>query len=140
MDSSGIDGRICSISRNLEALAISRPSGKRAFPVLVTPLLEGEPGDVTEGAVVSVLLGDSDARQAIAPEVLQTFYDLTPAEAELVGLLAEGVSLEEAAKRRGVTINTVRSQLKNVFAKTDTNRQGELIRLVLTGSVSFPEE
>jgi DNA-binding CsgD family transcriptional regulator len=121
-------------------MAISRPSGKRAFPVLVSPLLEGEPGDVAEDAVASVLLGDSDARQAIAAEVLQAFYDLTPAEAELVGLLAQGVSLEEAAKRRGVTINTVRSQLKNVFAKTETNRQGELIRLVLTGAASSPEE
>jgi DNA-binding CsgD family transcriptional regulator len=121
-------------------MAISRPSGKRAFPVLIAPLLEGEPGDAAENAVASVLFGDPDARQAINPQVLQTFYDLTPAEAALVGLLAEGVSLEEAAKRRGVAINTVRSQLKNVFAKTDTNRQGELIRLVLTGAASFPEE
>ena len=121
-------------------MAISRPSGKRAFPVLVAPLLEGKPGDAAEDAVASVLFGDPDARRAINPELLQTFYDLTPAEAELVVLLAEGVSLEEAAKRRGVTINTVRSQLKNVFAKTDTNRQGELIRLVLTGAASFREE
>jgi DNA-binding CsgD family transcriptional regulator len=127
-------------SHTNRVMAISRPSGKRAFPVLIAPLLEGEPGDAAEDAVASVLFGDPDAKRAISPDVLQTFYDLTPAEAELMGLLAEGVSLEEAAKRRGVTINTVRSQLKNVFAKTDTNRQGELIRLVLTGSVSFPEE
>jgi DNA-binding CsgD family transcriptional regulator len=127
-------------SHTNRVMAISRPSGKRAFPVLIAPLLEGEPGDAAEDAVASVLFGDPDAKRAISPDLLQTFYDLTPAEAELVGLLAEGVSLEEAAKRRGVTINTVRSQLKNVFAKTDTNRQGELIRLVLTGSVSFPEE
>jgi DNA-binding CsgD family transcriptional regulator len=121
-------------------MAISRPSGKRAFPVLVAPLLAGDPGDVAEDAVASISIGDPDARHAINPELLRAFYDLTPAEAELVNLLAEGVSLEEAAKRRGVTINTVRSQLKNVFAKTDTNRQGELIRLVLTGAASYPDE
>jgi len=127
-------------SRNDRVMAISRPSGKRAFPVLIAPLLEGKLGDAAEDAVASVLFGDPDARQAINPELLRAFYDLTPAEAEIVVLLAEGVSLEEAAKRRGVTINTVRSQLKNAFAKTDTNRQGELIRLVLTGAASFPEE
>jgi DNA-binding CsgD family transcriptional regulator len=126
--------------RGNHVMAISRPSGKRAFPVVIAPLLEGEPGDAAEDAVVSVIIGDPEAMQTINPEVLRTFYDLTPAEAELVSLLAGGASLEGAAKRRGVTINTVRSQLKNVFAKTETNRQGELIRLVLTGAAGSPED
>ena len=56
-----------------------------------------------------------------------------PAEADLVRLLAAGHPLEAAAELRGVTMNTVRSQLKQVFAKTDTKRQAELVRLVLTG-------
>ena len=42
-------------------------------------------------------------------------------------LIAEGNSLEEVAEQRGVTMNTVRSQLKQVFSKTDTSRQGELV-------------
>jgi len=127
-------------NRGSHVMTISRPSGKRAFPVVIAPLLAGEPGDAAEDAVVSVVVGDPEAMQAINPEVLRTFYDLTPAEAELVSLLAGGASLEEAAKRRGVTINTVRSQLKNVFAKTETNRQGDLIRLVLTGAATSPED
>jgi DNA-binding CsgD family transcriptional regulator len=126
--------------RRERAMVISRPSGKRAFPVLVAPLLKSEPGDAAEDAVASILFGNPDHRQTINPEVIRTFYDLTPAEAELVALLVDGASLEEAARRRGVSINTVRSQLKAVFAKTDTSRQGELIRLVLTGAGSFPEE
>jgi len=41
------------------------------------------------------------------------------------------------AAERGVTMNTVRSQLKQVFSKTDTSRQGELVHLVLTGVASI---
>jgi DNA-binding CsgD family transcriptional regulator len=37
-------------------------------------------------------------------------------------------------------LNTVRSQLKQVFAKTDTNRQGQLMRLVLTGVAGIQDE
>ena len=69
--------------------------------------------------------------------MLETLYQLTHAEAELVRLIAEGNSLEEVAAQRGVTMNTVRSQLKQVFSKTDTSRQGELVHLVLTGIASI---
>ena len=71
---------------------------------------------------------------------LQSLYGLTGAEAELVGLLSRGASLEEAADRRGVTLNTARSQLKQAFAKTGTRRQGELVQFVLTGLTSMYEE
>jgi DNA-binding CsgD family transcriptional regulator len=65
--------------------------------------------------------------------VLQHLYRLTRAEADLVRLISAGQSLEQVAEARGVTMNTVRSQLKQVFCKTDTSRQGELVHLVLTG-------
>ena len=46
--------------------------------------------------------------------------------------LALGDRLEAAAGRCGVTVSTARTYLKQVFAKTETSRQSELIRLVLT--------
>jgi len=119
-------------------MAVSRPSGKRAFPMLIGMLDEAAVGDAAEDAVISLIFGDPETGQGISPATLRSAYDLTAAEAELVGMLSEGYSLAEAATSRGVSINTVRTQLKHIFAKTDTNRQGELIRLVLTGSDSFP--
>jgi DNA-binding CsgD family transcriptional regulator len=121
-------------------MAVSRPSGKPAFPVIVSPLLEGDTGGAAEGAVACVLFGDPDEGQAITPEILRTTYRLTPAEADLVNLLAGGCCLEDAAKQRGVTLSTVRSQLKRVFAKTETKHQGGLVRLVLTGAATFEKE
>ena len=71
---------------------------------------------------------------------MQALYQFTPAEAELVALLTAGRSLEEAAEERGVTMHTVRSQLKHVFAKTDTRRQGQLVRLVLSGLAGIQDD
>ena len=121
-------------------MAVSRPSGKRAFPVITASLSEALPGDAAEAAVVCTLIGDPDAGQAFTPEVLRSVYSLTAAESELVGLLAAGHCLRDAAELRGVSLNTVRSQLKQVFAKTDTTRQGALIRLVLTGAAAYPDD
>jgi DNA-binding CsgD family transcriptional regulator len=63
---------------------------------------------------------------------LRLFYKLTAAEADLAVLLCcEGLSPQECADRRGVSIGTVRSQLKSIHAKTGVTRSGQLSRLVL---------
>ena len=118
-------------------VAVSRSSGGRPYAVMVTPLLAAPPGSIAGDAVVSVWIGDPESGRISATDVLQKLYQLTSAEAELVQLLSLGHSLEEAAGVRGVTINTARSQLKQVFSKTDTRRQGDLLRLVLTGVASI---
>jgi DNA-binding CsgD family transcriptional regulator len=59
-------------------------------------------------------------------------YGLTTAEAKLAILIAEGIDLESAAKRLCVSVQTVRSQLKSIFAKTHVSRQAELVALLLS--------
>jgi DNA-binding CsgD family transcriptional regulator len=59
-------------------------------------------------------------------------YGLTPAETKLAVLVAEGIDLETAATRLAVSVQTIRSQLKSVFAKTNVNRQAELVALLLS--------
>jgi DNA-binding CsgD family transcriptional regulator len=119
-----------------DVLAATRPSGRRAFPLMVGPLLAAHPDSSIDDAKAILFIADPEGGQIGTTEVLQTLYQLTHAEAELVRLIAEGHSLEEVAAKRGVTMNTVRSQLKQVFSKTDTSRQGELVHLVLTGVAS----
>ena len=48
---------------------------------------------------------------------------------ELEGLLS-GLSLAEIAASRAIAIDTARHRLKTIFAKTGTNRQVELVRLM----------
>jgi len=61
-------------------------------------------------------------------------HSLTPAETRLLETLVEGCSLREASELLERTYNTVRSQLKNIFLKTNTNSQSQLISIVHKGS------
>ena len=64
---------------------------------------------------------EEDARR------LMGVLKLTPAEAALAAALAAGASLAAHARERGVQKSTVRTQLKALFAKTETSRQGALV-------------
>ena len=122
-----------------DVMQVTRPSGRRSLALMVAPLLDAPPGSAAGEAVSVAFLANPDTGPVSTTEVLEQLYSLTPAEAELVRMLSEGRSLDEVATARGVTMNTVRSQLKQVFSKTDTKRQGELVRLVLTGVSSLHE-
>lgn len=61
---------------------------------------------------------------------LERLFGLTRTEAELAVLIARGQSPEAIATARGVRFETVRTQLRGVFKKTETHRQAELVRLV----------
>lgn len=57
-------------------------------------------------------------------------FGLTRAEARLCLDLADGLTLNDYCANWGVTIGTARGQLKGIFAKTSTNRQSDLLRLI----------
>jgi DNA-binding CsgD family transcriptional regulator/PAS domain-containing protein len=113
------------------AIAISRPSGRRPYALRVIHL-DPSVNCVGEVPGVAIIISDPAVRPRTAPEMLQCLYALTPAQAELAANLASGLSLAEACDARGITRETGRSQLKVIYEKTDTHRQGELIQLVLT--------
>ncbi len=113
-------------------MQISRPSGRQPFSVMVSPLLSAPAGALSREAVVACFISDPEAGHVPTLEALGQIYGLTPAEAEVVQLLAKGLPLDEIAADRGISLNTVRSHLKHIFSKTGTSRQGELLGLVMT--------
>ncbi|MSO75674.1 MAG: helix-turn-helix transcriptional regulator [Alphaproteobacteria bacterium] len=88
-------------------------------------------------AVVLILISDPDREKSGIARDLRALYGLTPAEADVAVALAEGKTLDRVAEERGVSRETVRFQLKAIYAKTGTSRQAELARLVLTAPVDF---
>jgi DNA-binding CsgD family transcriptional regulator/PAS domain-containing protein len=83
------------------------------------------------GRVLAFLSRVNRPMQArIATRVLQLAFDLTPAEATVTHALREHHDPLHVALELGLAISTVRSHLKHVFAKTGTDGQRELLRLV----------
>lgn len=80
--------------------------------------------------LVLVLIRERAAPLSLPPDTLRGAFGLTPAEARLAARLAGGDTLEHAADALNVTKETARSQLKQVFAKTETHRQSELVALL----------
>jgi DNA-binding CsgD family transcriptional regulator len=71
-------------------------------------------------------------------EVIQGLFDLTAAEARVAQAVAGGKTLETYARASGVSLGTVRSQLKAVFTKTGLSRQVDLVSLL--GGTMLPRE
>jgi DNA-binding CsgD family transcriptional regulator len=69
---------------------------------------------------------------------VRELYGLTPAEAAITAALALGRSVEDAAKAKRVSLATLRSHLRSIFAKTGTRRQAELVSIALRGSAIRP--
>lgn len=110
------------------AIKLERRSGSRPLQVLVTPF---RPMDTRRSnARVLILVTDPEQKVNFPDAILRALYDLTPAETEIANGLLTGFSLEEVALLRKVSVATVRSQMKNLMGKTNTNRQSELIRLL----------
>ena len=65
-------------------------------------------------------------------DLLRCHFGLTPAEARLALHLVAGETLRSAAVKLGISYETARTCLKNIFNKTGTCRQAELVIVILT--------
>ena len=88
-------------------------------------------------AFVVVFLSADSLFFSLAGEQLAVQYQLTERERQLAALLCKGLSLEQIAQCNGVKTSTLRKQLKSIYVKTNTHRQGELIVTLLNSLASF---
>ena len=119
-------------------MRIGRPSGRAPYEVMVAPISNITLGLSFSGPLAAVFVRDPEARTVMPLDWLRRLYSLTPAEARVMQSLLAGDTLDTVADRGGVTRETVRSQLKAIFLKTDTSSQTELIRLGLRGLAAIP--
>lgn len=114
------------------AMAALRPSGKRSYSIMVSPLSQSGHALSELRPAACVVIADPTKRFAPPLERLQSVFGFTSSEARLALRLALGDDLRGAADELGIAYATARAQLSAIFRKTSTNRQGQLVRVLLT--------
>jgi DNA-binding CsgD family transcriptional regulator len=79
-----------------------------------------------------LLISDPERAVVLPADRLARAFGLTAAEARLAAALATGTSLTDYAETARITIGTARWYLKQALAKTNSHRQSELVRCVIT--------
>ena len=68
--------------------------------------------------------------QAPPVELVQSLFDLTPAEARVARSLASGKTVDDIATAGGTSANTIRTHVRGVLEKTGCNRQTDIVALL----------
>ncbi|MGH7057804.1 MAG: helix-turn-helix transcriptional regulator [Acetobacteraceae bacterium] len=92
------------------------------------PAADG-PGASLPAAIVFLRDPESPCPSGMA---LRGLFGLTASEAAVAAAVAGGTAADDLAAGLGITLNTVRTHLKNIFAKTGTSRQAQLVSVILT--------
>ena len=108
-------------------LAISRAS---SVPLTLLALPIAWDVSEIESVAAAIYIIDPAANVSAVLEPLCQIYHLTSSEKKLACLLAAGSNLAECAEKMGVTEQTARSVLKQIFRKTGTTRQAEFVTLM----------
>lgn len=113
------------------AMRALRPSGKRPYAILVGPVSSKYDGLSAIRPAVCIIITDPGRAEPFFKFRLQDVYGLTEAETRLAVLLANGEKLRTAAIHLGITYGSCRTRLADIFQKTETRTQPELVGVLL---------
>jgi DNA-binding CsgD family transcriptional regulator len=110
------------------AVLLPQPSG-RPVVAYTTPISSEMRQEVpTLGGII--LLLDPNSSREPSEVLLQQLFGFTRSEVRLALGLAKHQDLRSVAQLHNVSVGTLRVQLKSIFAKTNTKRQGQLLTLL----------
>jgi DNA-binding CsgD family transcriptional regulator len=125
------DGDLCA------PFFLPRPSGRRPYEVTLRPVSSAQGNASASPRLVAVYLRDPDRGVAIDERALRERFHLTPAEARTAVALTLGGALPRNSELLKLKPMTIRGYIKQIFAKTDTHSQLDVLRLVRTGVKSL---
>jgi DNA-binding CsgD family transcriptional regulator len=98
----------------------------------VLPLSRGERRRAGSSyqAVAALFVHKAELGAPSPPETIARHYKLTPTELRVLLAVVEVGGVPEVAELLGIGQATVKTHLHRLFAKTDTTRQADLVKLV----------
>ncbi len=112
-------------------LALKRPSGRREFAVRVHPLSADHAHFGLRAPLALAMVSDPESSGQDPLTTVAKLYKLTPTEHRVAAELLCGKSPKEIAEERQLSLATVRTHLRGLYARTRTRGQGDFISLVL---------
>lgn len=106
------------------AMNLSRRNRRPPYSVLVSPF-PPPLGECAHGSVL-VLIGEPSADDGLPEQWLTGICRLSSAELSVCKVLVSGQTADEIAEARQVSVNTVRTQISSILAKTGTQSVREL--------------
>lgn len=80
-----------------------------------------------------VCFSDPDIIYPIDADKVSEAYNLTESESYIAVSIANGLSPDDIATINNVALSTVRGHIKSIYSKLGINKQGDLIKIILTG-------
>jgi DNA-binding CsgD family transcriptional regulator len=114
------------------AVALTARNGER-YIAHVLPLTSGarRKAGASYSAVAALFVHKAAAAATpSSPEIIAKTFGLTPSELRVLLGIVEVGGVPETAEALGIAETTVKAHLHHVFAKTGTNRQVDLVKLV----------
>jgi integral membrane sensor domain MASE1/DNA-binding CsgD family transcriptional regulator len=93
----------------------------------ILPLARGE-----SSRIAAIFVQDPNVRPAIPGEALADLYGLTQSELRVLLAMATGACVKEASQELQIGETTAKTHLQRIYAKTNTSKQTELMRLVMS--------
>jgi DNA-binding NarL/FixJ family response regulator len=111
---------------------LTKDAGRAELAAAVRSVAQGQATFAPEvGArLIGTLTGDAPAPQRREPSIPERFPSLTQREAEVLALIAEGLSNPEIAGRMFVSVATVKTHINAIFAKLAVRDRAQAIALV----------
>lgn len=113
-------------------VTVPRSSGLASYTLQFSAL--GDHNEFSGGSsafAVIIFIADGAQQIEIDPEILQSAYGLTPAEAKVAVTLLECSSAQEVANKLGSSTHTIKTQIKHIYTKLGVDTRTRFVKLLL---------
>lgn len=111
------------------SFTLAQHAGHPPAVVHLVPI-RGGARDVFARAAFFIVVTPIDRRRAPSAQIVQELFDLTPAEARVAILLAEGNDVKATARKLTLSPETVRSHVRGILTKSGMARQTDFVAAI----------
>jgi CheY-like chemotaxis protein/DNA-binding CsgD family transcriptional regulator len=116
-----------------QTLSLDRGETQSPLRILATPLISRDANYGQDRPIAIIYTFETVNSFERIEEVLNSFYNLSPAESKIVSRLLNSPRLEDVSTELGITLNTARTHMKRIYSKTNARGMSALLNMIVTG-------